>query len=68
MDHAGSRCSKCGALRVNEFMEHCTCSGTWTECVGRDDILKKLRVYRNVARFYGLRMLGDVVEGMFGGL
>ncbi|KAK3320306.1 hypothetical protein B0T19DRAFT_285529 [Cercophora scortea] len=62
------KCFKCGALRVNEFMEHCTCSGEWVESVRREEVLRRLRVYRNVARFYGLRMLGDVVEGVFEGL
>ncbi|KUI71977.1 DNA polymerase epsilon catalytic subunit A [Cytospora mali] len=59
------KCVKCGALRVNDFMEHCTCSGRWGESVKREDLLRRLRVYRSVARFYGLRMLGDVVKGLF---
>ncbi|KAL2163261.1 hypothetical protein VTH06DRAFT_5317 [Thermothelomyces fergusii] len=62
------KCGRCGALRVNEFMEHCTCSGEWRESVSRGEVTKRLGVYRNVARFYGLRMLGDVVEGVLGGL
>ena len=59
------KCRKCGALRVNDFMEHCTCSGDWAETVKREAVVGKLRVCRNVARFYGLKMLGDVVEGVF---
>lgn len=62
------KCMKCGALRVGEFMEHCTCSGNWGESLKREDLVRRLRVYRNVARFYGLRMLGDVIEGVFEGL
>ncbi|KAH8888486.1 DUF1744-domain-containing protein [Thozetella sp. PMI_491] len=62
------QCSKCRALRVNEFMEHCTCSGTWVETVKKEEVLRELRVYRSVAKFYGLKMLGDVVEGLFAGL
>lgn len=62
------KCGKCGGLRVNEFQEHCTCSGEWRESVKREDVMRRLRVYRNVARFYGLRMLGDVVEGVWEGL
>ncbi|KAK4122058.1 DUF1744-domain-containing protein [Parathielavia appendiculata] len=62
------KCGRCGALRVNEFMEHCTCSGEWGESVSRGEVMRRLRVYRNVAKFYGLRMLGDVVEGVFGEL
>lgn len=59
------KCVKCGALRVNEFMEHCTCSGSWGESVKKDEVVRRLRVYRNVAKVYGLRMLGDVVGGLF---
>lgn len=62
------KCRKCGALRVNEFMEHCTCSGEWAESVKREEVMRRLRVYRSVAGFYGLRMLGDVVEGVWQGL
>jgi DNA polymerase epsilon subunit 1 len=62
------KCGKCGCLRVNELMEHCTCSGEWGESLKREDVVRRLRVYRGVARFYGLRMLGDVVEGVWEGL
>lgn len=55
------KCGRCGALRVNEFMEHCVCSGAWGESVKRDEMVRKLRVFRNVAKAYGLRMLQDVV-------
>ncbi|KYK54847.1 DNA polymerase epsilon [Drechmeria coniospora] len=58
-------CAKCGALRVNDLMEHCTCSGEWRELVSRDEVTRKLAVMRRVASFYQLRMLGDVVEGMY---
>ena len=57
------KCGRCGALRVNEFAEHCTCSGEWGPVVARDDVVRKLKVHRNVARYYGLKMLGDVVDG-----
>ncbi|KAK4215556.1 hypothetical protein QBC37DRAFT_121574 [Rhypophila decipiens] len=62
------KCKKCGALRVNEFMVHCTCSGEWVVVVKREDVLRRLRVYRNVARFYGLKMLEVVAEEVFEGL
>ncbi|KAJ4163724.1 hypothetical protein LMH87_005432 [Akanthomyces muscarius] len=54
------KCARCGALRMNEFMEHCTCSGEWKVTVSRDEIVRKLNVIRRVAKFYGLRMLSDV--------
>ncbi|CAK7270043.1 DNA polymerase epsilon catalytic subunit [Sporothrix epigloea] len=62
------KCGRCGALRVNDFMDHCTCSGAWGPTVRRDEIVRRLRIYHNVAKFYGLRMLGDVVEEVLGGL
>ena len=62
------KCVKCNGIRVNDFMEHCSCSGEWGGTVKREDVKKKLAVYRNVGSFYGLRMLGDVVEGVWAGL
>jgi DNA polymerase epsilon subunit 1 len=62
------KCVRCGALRVNEFMEHCVCSGEWRESVKREEVLRRLGVYGRVAAFYGLRMLGSAVEGIVDGL
>jgi DNA polymerase epsilon subunit 1 len=62
------KCGRCGALRVNDFVEHCTCSGEWGPTVKREEVVRRLKVFRNVAKFYGLKMLGDVVEGVFEGL
>ncbi|KAI9822489.1 MAG: DNA polymerase epsilon catalytic subunit [Pycnora praestabilis] len=62
------RCGKCRSIRINDFMEHCSCSGEWVGTVKRDEVVRRLRVFRSVAGFYGLRMLADVVEGVFDGL
>jgi DNA polymerase epsilon subunit 1 len=62
------KCGKCGTLRVNDFMEHCACSGVWGEVVKRADVVRKLKVFDRVAGSYGLRMLGVVVEGVLGAL
>lgn len=58
------KCERCGALRVNDFMEHCTCSGGWKEVLSRDEIVRKMAVMKRVAKYYGLRMLGNVVDGL----
>ncbi|KAF9884058.1 DNA polymerase epsilon catalytic subunit [Aspergillus nanangensis] len=58
------KCSKCGGLKISDFMEHCSCSGTWVETMNRADIQKKLRVLESVAQFHGLKLLGSVVEGV----
>ncbi len=62
------KCGKCRSIRVNEFMEHCACSGEWVGTVRREDVVGKLEVMGRVAAFYGLRMLADVVGGVVGGL
>jgi DNA polymerase epsilon subunit 1 len=59
------KCSRCGALRQNDFMEHCTCSGEWKELVSREEISRKLGVIRRVAKYYGLRMLSDVATRFY---
>ncbi|KAF3068096.1 DNA polymerase epsilon catalytic subunit A [Trichoderma lentiforme] len=62
------KCERCGALRVNDFMEHCTCSGEWKEVLSRDEVVRRLAVMKRVAQYYGLKMLGNVVEGLYEGL
>ena len=62
------KCVKCGGIKVNDFMEHCSCSGEWGGTIKREEVKRNLAVYRGVGRFYGLRMLEDVVEGVWAGL
>lgn len=56
------QCGKCKRLRTNEFMEHCSCAGEWVGTVSKGEVMKKMRVWGGVARFYGLRMLEGVLE------
>ncbi|KAH6721590.1 hypothetical protein BKA61DRAFT_700280 [Leptodontidium sp. MPI-SDFR-AT-0119] len=62
------KCVKCKSVRVNDFMEHCACSGEWGGSVDRAAIVKKLGVLGNVARVGGLRMLGVVVGEVLEGI
>ncbi|KAF8859269.1 DUF1744-domain-containing protein [Acephala macrosclerotiorum] len=62
------KCGKCGTLRVNDFMEHCACSGNWGETVRREEVLRRMAVFKRVAGTYGLRMLGVVVDEVLGGI
>ncbi|KAK5135159.1 DNA polymerase epsilon catalytic subunit [Meristemomyces frigidus] len=62
------KCKKCARIRTNEFMAHCACAGEWMTTSKRDDVVKLLRIYEAVAAFYGLRMLGSVLEGVMAGL
>ncbi|KAL5628387.1 hypothetical protein BROUX41_003135 [Berkeleyomyces rouxiae] len=54
-------CKSCGAVKLGEFMDHCTCSGEWKNILNRDDVVGRLKVYKNVAEFYDMRMLFSVV-------
>ena len=58
------RCAKCKKIRVNEFMEHCSCSGQWVATVSREAMVDELKVMDRVAGFYGLKMLSSVVGDM----
>lgn len=60
------KCAKCGGLKVSDFMEHCSCSGPWVETMDRKDVEKKLHVLESVAKFHGLKLLENVVEGVLG--
>ena len=62
------KCAKCGQLRVNDFMEHCGCSGVWSPTLDKTKIVAELRVLEQVARFYELGMLGEVVGRVLGGI
>lgn len=55
------KCKKCRKIRVNDFMEHCGCSGQWVATVDKEDIMSELKVLETVSGFYGLKMLGGVV-------
>lgn len=62
------RCAKCKGVRVNDFMEHCACSGVWVETVRREDVVRRLRVFKGVAEGFGLRMLEVVVREVLEGV
>ncbi|KAK8221933.1 DNA polymerase epsilon catalytic subunit [Zalaria obscura] len=62
------KCGKCKRIRANEFMEHCSCAGEWVGSVKKEDVKAKLAVLKSVSRYWGFRMLEDVVEGVVGGL
>lgn len=61
-------CKKCKRVRTNDFMEHCACAGEWVGTVERGKILRELKVYESVSRYYGLKMLEGVVKGFRSGV
>lgn len=55
------KCVKCRTIRINDFMEHCGCSGAWGVTIDREVVSGGLKVLERVAEGYGLRMLREVV-------
>lgn len=60
------RCAKCKRLRTNEFMEHCSCAGSWVATVDRDEMVGWLRGARYVAGVYGMGMVEECVREVLG--
>lgn len=56
------KCGKCGRLRVNDFMEHCSCAGEWVGTVRWEDVRGRLEVYAHVGRCFGFGMVNAAVE------
>ncbi|ANZ74792.1 BA75_01783T0 [Komagataella pastoris] len=54
------KCSKCHKLRSSELQLYCSCSGSWIGTVNRSDIVKRMRTFHTVARFYDFNMLKEV--------
>lgn len=58
------KCSRCKRIREDDLSSNCACSGMWVETMSREEILKRVAVYKHVARYYDLKLLLDVVEGL----
>lgn len=60
------RCGRCSRVCINDFMEHCPCSGAWVETVQRADLERTLRLYATVATTFGLKMLTEAIVAVRG--
>ncbi|KAJ6167043.1 DNA polymerase epsilon catalytic subunit A [Penicillium chermesinum] len=58
------KCAKCSNLKVSEFMEHCSCSGTWAPTIDLKETEKKLQVMQSVAKFHSLQLLEGEVDSI----
>ncbi|KAL2356264.1 hypothetical protein BJ546DRAFT_596580 [Cryomyces antarcticus] len=56
------KCAKCRRVRVNDFMEHCSCAGEWVGTIKREELVRRMGVWRRAAAFYGFTMLENVVR------
>ncbi|KAG0052419.1 DNA polymerase epsilon catalytic subunit [Gryganskiella cystojenkinii] len=55
------KCVKCRRVKADHLGEWCECSGRFVTVMGRNDYLRKMRVFENIAEFYGLVLLKEVV-------
>ncbi|BFZ59058.1 DNA polymerase epsilon catalytic subunit [Saitoella coloradoensis] len=60
------RCAKCKQSRIENIRKHCACSGEWVPTMSKVNLLKRVKVYENVASFYKLEMLANQVEELSG--
>ncbi|KAG9322756.1 hypothetical protein KVV02_007016 [Mortierella alpina] len=55
------KCLKCRRVKADHLGEWCECSGRFVTVLGRNEYLRKMRVFENIAEFYGLALLKEVV-------
>lgn len=58
------KCTRCKRIREDDLSTNCSCSGAWIETISREEIVKKIAVYKHVALYYDLKLLLDAVEGV----
>ena len=61
-------CRKCKGVQINDLIEHCPCGGEWMGTMNRESTVKDLEVLKEVAEGGGMKMLGEVIEGVLKGL
>lgn len=55
------QCTKCGKIRPSDMAEYCPCSGQFKNSITQESILSSLSVYRQVGKYYDLRLLNDSI-------
>ncbi|KAI1296371.1 DNA polymerase epsilon catalytic subunit [Mortierella claussenii] len=58
------KCVKCRRVKVDFLGEWCECSGEFVTALGRVEYLRKMKVFDNIAEFYGLSLLKEVISWM----
>ncbi|KAF9330439.1 DNA polymerase epsilon catalytic subunit [Podila minutissima] len=55
------KCVKCRRVKADHLGEWCECSGRFVTVLGRNEYLRKLKVFENISEFYGLALLKEIV-------
>ncbi|CCG82582.1 DNA polymerase [Taphrina deformans PYCC 5710] len=56
------RCGKCKKVKTTNMRDHCECSGKWVTTIKKTDVLEKIKVMKNVSKFYELEMLSGAIQ------
>ncbi|KAF9586291.1 DNA polymerase epsilon catalytic subunit [Lunasporangiospora selenospora] len=56
------RCLKCRRVKPDHLGEWCECSGKFVTVLSRNEYLRKMKVFENIAEFYSLHLLREVVS------
>ncbi|KAJ3067846.1 DNA polymerase epsilon catalytic subunit [Podochytrium sp. JEL0797] len=56
------KCKLCKNIRARNLDDQCECSGEYATTLSRSEFLRKLKVFANIARFYDMEMLREIVE------
>ncbi|KAI8837763.1 hypothetical protein BJ741DRAFT_603225 [Chytriomyces cf. hyalinus JEL632] len=60
------KCKLCKNIRARNVDLQCECSGAYTTTLSRGEFIRKLKVFGNIARFYQMEMLAEVVRWVSG--
>ncbi|KAG0248938.1 DNA polymerase epsilon catalytic subunit [Mortierella polycephala] len=55
------KCVKCRRVKADHLGEWCECSGRFVTMLGRNEHLRKMRVFENIAEFYDLALLKEII-------
>lgn len=55
------KCMKCGKIRASNMAQYCACSGRFQNTISVLNMREQLDVYRQVGKFYELRLLNDLI-------
>ena len=56
------QCTRCHTVKPDQMSDYCKCSGSYAEVMSREDWLRKLTVYKNLARIHNLSFLWEIVD------
>lgn len=56
------QCLTCGKIKVTNMTRYCACSGNYANVMKREDFIKHLRTFHNIAKFHQLKWLEEVVN------